>query len=91
MEDWYKKKKKSVDSPSVEAQMNGFSYHTSPWRRLYRRISNLIPHADDGIHEISTFFHSVGGRSTTRMASISHRVRSSFRYSERPQFVVAFC
>ena len=72
MEDWYEQK--SVNSPFAEAQMNGFSYHTNPWRRLYRRISNFIASADDGIHEISASFHSIGGRPTTRMASISHRV-----------------
>lgn len=89
MEDWYEHN--SVDPPFAEAQMHGFAYHTSPWRQLYRRVSNLIPHADDGIHDISESFHSTGGRPTTRMASIAHRVRSSFRHSERPQFVAAFC
>ena len=77
MEDWYEQK--SVNSPFAEAQMNGFAYHTSPWRRLYRRISNFIASADDGIHEISSSFHSIGGRPTPMMAIISHRVRSSFR------------
>merc|ERR1711915_47719 len=69
MEDWYEHK--SVDPPFAEAQMHGFAYHTSPWRQLYRRVSNLIPHADDGIHDISESFHSTGGRPTTRMASIA--------------------
>ena len=30
MEDWYEQK--SVNSPFTEAQMNGFAYHTNPWR-----------------------------------------------------------
>ena len=45
MEDWYEHN--SVDPPFAETQMHGFDFYTSPWRQLYRRVSNLIPHADD--------------------------------------------
>lgn len=42
MEDWYEKTRGEVTSR--ETVNNGFSYHTSSLRQLYRRISNIIPH-----------------------------------------------
>lgn len=47
--------------------------------------------AGKDVYETAGSFLSTGGRSTTRMSSIVHRVRGSMRHSERPQFVAAFC
>ncbi|GLJ24015.1 hypothetical protein SUGI_0457480 [Cryptomeria japonica] len=89
MEDWYEKK--SGDSAYVGAERNGFGYYTNSLRKLYRRISNIIPHADEDIYKTAASLNSTGGRPTTRMSSIAHRVRGPMRHSERPQFVAAFC
>uniref|UniRef100_A0A0C9RQA8 Neutral ceramidase n=1 Tax=Wollemia nobilis TaxID=56998 RepID=A0A0C9RQA8_9CONI len=89
MEDWYEEKR--GDSPFVDAEKNGFAYHRRVFRQLYRRISNIISHADNDIYEIAASHPSTGGRPTTRMSSIVNRVRGSMRHSERPQFVAAFC
>ncbi|KAH9307463.1 hypothetical protein KI387_035374, partial [Taxus chinensis] len=89
MEDWYEQK--SGEPAFIEPEKNGFAYYTNPLRKLYRRISNIIPHADEDLYEIAASLNSTGGRPTTRMSSIVHRVRGSMRHSERPQFVAAFC
>eukprot|EP01018_Ginkgo_biloba_P026478 Gb_40657 [translate_table: standard] len=90
MEDWFKQKS-STSSTSKEAESSDFAYYSSPSSGMHRRVSSIITHTDNGMHEIAALLRSTGGRPTTGMSSIVHRVRSSIRHSERPEFVATFC
>eukprot|EP01018_Ginkgo_biloba_P019727 Gb_09001 [translate_table: standard] len=90
MEDWFEQKS-STSSTSKEVESSDFAYYSSPSSGMHRRVSSIITHTDNGMHEIAALLRSTGGRPTTRMSSIVHRVRSSIRHSERPEFVAAFC
>ncbi|GMJ08415.1 neutral ceramidase 2 [Hibiscus trionum] len=87
MEDWFKQTGFMTDSDSL-------SFNKSASERIPRRVSSIIPNFREKrkeLMELSASFKSSQGRSTTRLLSVSKRVRNPLRQADRPQFVSAFC
>ncbi|KNA20330.1 hypothetical protein SOVF_053370 [Spinacia oleracea] len=86
MEDWLDGK----DDGNVYSDKS----HTESTERIPRRISNIIPEYNDKHRELldlAASFQASSRREVTKFLSISRRVRSSLRQSDKPKFVAAFC
>eukprot|EP01018_Ginkgo_biloba_P019685 Gb_04889 [translate_table: standard] len=90
MEDWYAQKI-GGSSFSEQAELIGSVYNASTLSQLYRRISSLTPTAADDLPNIIASLRSTGGMPNARLSSVINRVRGSFRNTDKPQFVAAFC
>ncbi|KAK8483536.1 hypothetical protein V6N13_024619 [Hibiscus sabdariffa] len=87
MEDWFKQTGFMTDSDSL-------SFNKSANERIPRRVSSIIPNFHEKrkeLKELAASFKSSQGQPTTRLLSVSKRVRNSLRQADRPQFVSAFC
>ncbi|KAJ4978338.1 hypothetical protein NE237_009118 [Protea cynaroides] len=86
MEDWFEQ---NGFLDGVE-NLNSDTYagHSIP-----RRISSIIPSLPnyDELRDLAASYQSTRGKPATRMLSVSSRVRSALKQTERPRFVSAFC
>ncbi|XP_021720765.1 neutral ceramidase 2-like [Chenopodium quinoa] len=86
MEDWHDGK----DSGNIYSDES----HTGSTERIPRRISNIIPEYNVKHRELldlASSFQASSKREVTKFLSISSRVRSALRQSDKPKFVAAFC
>lgn len=97
MEDWFRRK--TSRHPFVEEATCGDRPYFGSEGLLSRRISKAVPHfysrlarpvQDRNAHELAASMPSAGGKPSTRLSSVQHRVRSSYKESLRPPFVAAF-
>lgn len=59
---------------------------------VYRIELDLCKYVvDHQLLEIAASFNSTRGKAATRFSSVSRRVRSSFKQTDKPHFVSAFC
>ncbi|BBN08047.1 neutral ceramidase [Marchantia polymorpha subsp. ruderalis] len=80
MEDWYLQR--SVEY-SILADTKKLDFASDGHREAFHRVQS-----EQVSHE---FYKSSGGKQSTKLSSIMHRVRSPMKDSLKPPFVAAFC
>ncbi|XP_042514234.1 neutral ceramidase 1-like isoform X2 [Macadamia integrifolia] len=86
MEDWF-------DQNGFLDDVENLNSDTYAGHSIPRRRSSLIPNLQnyEKLRDIAASYQSSQGRPASRMSSISSRVRSALKQSDRPRFVSAFC
>ncbi|KAF3773215.1 Neutral ceramidase [Nymphaea thermarum] len=86
MEDWFEQ----IDTLEMSKRMHS-EYRNQP-NSIPRRVSSMLPdQQEDELMKLASVFQSLGGMTSDSSFSVTKRVRSSFKSSNRPSFVAAFC